>query len=152
MAKRDKYQFQWWALSLIEAVPYQGKKKGVDGGIDGIVYFHEDRNTTERVIVQVKGGKNVGVSAIRDLKGTMEREKSPLGLLITLAEPTAPMKKEAIASGFHTIYGGKGEKFPKVQIATVGDLLCGKPPQLPAFQSLVFKRAKKEKPEQKGLL
>lgn len=103
-------------MSLIEAVPYQGKKKGADGGIDGIVYFHEDTNTTEWVIVQVKGGNNVGVSAIRDLKGTMEREKSPLGLLITLAEPTAPMKKEAIASGFHTIYGGKGENFQKFKL------------------------------------
>ena len=72
--------------------------------------------------------------------------------MVTLAEPTAQMKKEAVAAGFHTIYGGKGENFPKVQIATVENLLCGKPPQLPAFKSLVFKRAKKEKPEQRGLL
>lgn len=36
LAKRDKYQFQWWACSLVKVPPYQGKKKGADGGIDGL--------------------------------------------------------------------------------------------------------------------
>jgi hypothetical protein len=35
LARRDKYQFQWWAMSLVDARPYGGKKKGADGGIDG---------------------------------------------------------------------------------------------------------------------
>ncbi len=35
LAERDKYQFQWWAISLVDAQPYAGKKKGADGGIDG---------------------------------------------------------------------------------------------------------------------
>jgi len=34
LARRDKYQFQWWATSLIDAQPYGGKRKGADGGID----------------------------------------------------------------------------------------------------------------------
>jgi len=36
LALADKYQFQWWAVSLVNAVPYGGKKKGADTGIDGI--------------------------------------------------------------------------------------------------------------------
>jgi hypothetical protein len=28
LARRDKYQFQWWAVSLVDARPYGGKKKG----------------------------------------------------------------------------------------------------------------------------
>jgi len=36
LARRDKYQFQWWAVSLLDAVPQGGKRKGADGGIDGI--------------------------------------------------------------------------------------------------------------------
>ena len=28
LAERDKYQFQWWACSLVNAQPFQGKKKG----------------------------------------------------------------------------------------------------------------------------
>jgi hypothetical protein len=27
LARRDKYQFQWWAVSLVDARPYGGKKK-----------------------------------------------------------------------------------------------------------------------------
>ncbi|HKG58893.1 MAG TPA: DNA methyltransferase [Pyrinomonadaceae bacterium] len=34
LAIRDKYEFQWWACSLVNAQPYQGKKKGADSGID----------------------------------------------------------------------------------------------------------------------
>ena len=39
LAERDKYQFQWWAVSLVDALPFGGKKKGADGGIDGLIYF-----------------------------------------------------------------------------------------------------------------
>lgn len=35
LAGRDKYQFQWWAVSLIDAQPFGGKKKGADGGTMG---------------------------------------------------------------------------------------------------------------------
>jgi len=35
------YQFQWWAVSLVEAQPFQGKKKGADTGIDGVKFFRD---------------------------------------------------------------------------------------------------------------
>jgi DNA methylase len=44
LARRDKYQFQWWAVSLVDARPYGGKKKGADGGIDGILFFRSDKD------------------------------------------------------------------------------------------------------------
>lgn len=28
LAAQDKYQFQWWAVSLVNAVPFGGKKEG----------------------------------------------------------------------------------------------------------------------------
>jgi site-specific DNA-methyltransferase (adenine-specific) len=46
LAAKDKYQFQWWAVSLVKAVPYGGKKKGADSGIDGFIYFKPDARTT----------------------------------------------------------------------------------------------------------
>lgn len=57
LAEKDKYQFQWWAVSLVKAVPYGGKKKGADSGIDGYIYFNPDARTTEKAIVSVKGGR-----------------------------------------------------------------------------------------------
>src|SRR5205814_331051 len=57
LARRDKYQFQWWAVSLVNAQPWQGKKKGADTGIDGIKYFRDlDRKEPRKIVVSVKGG------------------------------------------------------------------------------------------------
>ncbi len=34
------YQFQWWALKLVDAKPLGGaEKKGADRGIDGLITF-----------------------------------------------------------------------------------------------------------------
>jgi hypothetical protein len=30
---------QWWAVSVVKAVPFAGKTKGADTGIDGLIYF-----------------------------------------------------------------------------------------------------------------
>ena len=102
-AWRDKYRSQWWAVSLIDAQPYCGKRKGADGGVDGLIYFCSGAKTTERAIVSVKGGDNVGVPMVRDLKGVLDREKAPIGVFLTLQEPTRPMEKEAASAGFHTL-------------------------------------------------
>src|SRR5580700_168298 len=48
LAAQDKYQFQWWAVSLVNAVPFGGKKKGADSGVDGLIYFKPEGKTTEK--------------------------------------------------------------------------------------------------------
>lgn len=53
LAAADKYQFQWWAVSLLNAVPYGGQKKGADSGIDGFIYFKPDGKTTEKAKVVI---------------------------------------------------------------------------------------------------
>ena len=97
-AQRDKYQFRWWAISLIEAQPYGGKKKGADGGLDGLIYFRSDAKTTERAMVSVKGG-GVSMPMVRDLKGVLDREKAHIGVLLTLEPPTRPMERRPRARG-----------------------------------------------------
>ncbi len=128
LAKRDKFQFQWWAVTLINAVPYGGKKKGADSGIDGYYYCKPDGKKTEAGIVSVKGGETVHRNAVGELRGVVERDKAPLGLLITLREPTGPMKAEAASAGFLATPFGQ---FRRLQVVTVGDLLAGKLPKLP---------------------
>lgn len=142
LAKRDKYQFQWWAVSLVDAIPFAGKKKGADGGIDGLIYFKPDGKTTERAIVSVKGGDNINVGMVRDLKGVLEREKAPIGIFISLADVTKPMITEAASAGFYDTGFGK---FPRLQILTVQDLFDGKRPQIPFGHSEGYKKAAKEK-------
>ena len=128
LATRDKFQFQWWAVGLINAVPYGGKKKGADTGIDGYYYCKPDGKKTEAGIVSVKGGETLHRDMVSDLRGVMEREKAPFALMIALRNPTTPMVKEAAAAGFFDTPFGK---FPRLQIATVSDILAGKLPKLP---------------------
>ncbi len=146
LAIRDKYQFQWWAVSLIDAQPFAGKKKGADGGIDGLIYFRSDAKTTERAVVSVKGGDHVGVPMVRDLKGVLDREKAPIGVFLTLAEPTKPMVAEAASAGFYEL---GGRKYPRLQIITIEDALRGEKPAIPLVDTgAAFKKATKEAPPQ----
>jgi DNA modification methylase len=142
LASQDKYQFQWWAVQLIpDAHPYSGKNKGADSGIDGLFYIKPDTKTTEKGIISVKGGENVGVSMIRDLAHVVKREKAQMGLFITLAEPTKPMLTEAVKEGFYeTVFG----KFPRLQIATIDQLLKGNLPKFPPSDQSGFRKAAKE--------
>ena len=149
LARLDKYQFEWWAVSLVDAQPWGGKKKGADKGIDGVIYFTGKDKKTEKAIVSVKGGKNVGVAMIRDLVGVLKRENSPIGLFLTLAEPTRDMIREAAAAG---IYDAYGIKCPRVQILTIKELLDGKTAKIPLLDRETFRQAPIENKEQKKLV
>ena len=150
LAQRDKYQFQWWAVSMVDALPFGGKKKGADGGIDGIIYFKPDGKRTEKALVSVKGGGNVSVNMIRDLHSAMEREKAPIGVFITAALPTRPMETEAAAVGrFEDEWG---RTYPKLQIITLAELFQGKKPDIPFVDPASVKRAKREDTSQQGSL
>ena len=145
LAERNKYEFQWWACALVNAQPYKGKKKGADTGIDGIIYFQDDKGAAKKIIVSVKGGENVSRTMIADLKNTVEREKAQMGLFVTLAPPTKPMVVEAASAGFYEspAHGA----FPKVQILSIEGLFSGKEtPLYPDLSrgGLTFKKAKTE--------
>jgi site-specific DNA-methyltransferase (adenine-specific) len=150
LALRDKYQFQWWAVSMVDALPFGGKKKGADGGIDGIIYFKPDGKRTEKALVSVKGGGNVSVNMIRDLHSAMEREKAPIGVFITAALPTRPMETEAAAVGrFEDEWG---RTYPRLQIITLAELFQGRKPDIPFVDPASVKRAKREDMTQQGTL
>ncbi len=60
---------------------------------------------------------------------------SPMGLFVTLPEPTAAMKKEAASSGvLDTPFG----KFARLQILTIEDLFAGKKPAMPPEDPAAF--------------
>ena len=129
--EQDAYQFQYWAMSLLEAQPRSDQKKGADRGIDGLLYFIDgQKRTSQKVVVQVKGGQ-VSSPQIRDLKGTVEREKAAMGLFITLEEPTGPMRTEAVSAGYYHSDIWQRD-YPKIQLRTVSELLAGQDFELPA--------------------
>ena len=141
LAQQNRYQFEWWALGLVNARPAQNQKKGADAGVDGYInFFDDDSGKSKRVVVQVKSGR-VNVSQIRDLKGVMERERAEVGLFITLRPPTRPMHREAASAGLYTPDYFR-EQFPRMQILTIEELLAGAKAQYPRFApEATFKRA-----------
>jgi len=144
LAASDPYQFQAWALGLVEARE-AGQKKGADKGIDGRLYFHDEAEggKTKQVVFSVKSG-GTGVAHVRDLRGVVEREGAALGVLITMQEPTRPMRAEAAGAGFYD--SPWRTKHPRLQILTVADLLGGKGIDMPQTRDLrTFKKAPKAK-------
>ena len=142
LAQHDRYQFEWWGVSLVDARPAKDKKKGADAGIDGVINFFDDNSgRAKRIVVQVKSG-NVNRGMIATLKGDMEREKAEIGLFVTLNEPTRPMLQEAASAGFYTPEHYPDHQYPRLQILTVADLLNGAEAQYPRVAPpATFRRA-----------
>jgi DNA modification methylase len=145
LALQDKYEFQKWALAMIDAQPFKGGKKGGDGGVDGFLYIKPDGKKTEKVIVSVKGGQSLNPAMVKDLIVTVDQEGAKMGVFMTLEPPTKGMVTQAAAAGFYkTNYG----QFPKVQIVTVEQLFGpSNPVHLPWQDTSVFKKAKRETTE-----
>jgi site-specific DNA-methyltransferase (adenine-specific) len=158
LAIDDRFQFEAWAISLVEARPMNrpthtesGKKdihKGSDRGIDGIINFLDDRKGgVSKALVQVKSG-HVKSGDIRDLKGTLEREGAQIGVFITLESPSREMVTEALTAGsYHSEIWDKD--YPRIQIISIEELLNGvelKIPQTPSNATAFLKAEKMEKP------
>ncbi|MEI9996259.1 MAG: DNA methyltransferase [Rhizomicrobium sp.] len=122
LAEDDRHQFEHWALGLVGARA-SAKGKGADRGIDGQLSFQEGGTGSEhkRVFISVKSG-GVKAGDIRDLRGVVERENAAMGWLITLEEPSRPMRAEAADAGFYVSPWGQ---HGRLQILTAEALLDG---------------------------
>lgn len=149
LATDDRYQFQWWALSLVQARPLGGEpgkkkgKKGADQGIDGVINFIDGtKGEARRILVQVKSGK-VSSRDIRDLRGAVEREGAAIGVFITLEQPSSPMNTEAVSAGYYESPVWR-RNYQKIQILTIEQLLAGAKVEMPQSAS-TFKQAERVK-------
>jgi len=150
LAASDPYQFQWWALGLVGARPVE-QRKGADKGIDGCLYFHDDPKggDTRKIIFSVKAG-HTSSPHIRDLGHVAAREKAEIGVLITMQEPTKPMRVEAAGAGFYDS-PLVGTRHPRIQILTIEDLLNGKGVDYPQLRTnITFKQVPKVKEKATG--
>jgi site-specific DNA-methyltransferase (adenine-specific) len=132
LALDDRYQFQFWACSLVRDKPLGGQvgsrtgKRGSDRGVDGIIDFEDDAaRTPKKAIVQVKSG-HVKSGDVRDLVGTMQREKAEIGVFLTLELPSREMLTEAASAG---LYSSPWGKHARVQIFTIEELLDKRHPR-----------------------
>jgi site-specific DNA-methyltransferase (adenine-specific) len=121
LAARDKLQFERWALRKVRAA----RRRKKDRGIDGEAMFSEHGGKSWHVIVSVKGGA-VNPAMMRDLVGTVARERAAIGVFVTLLEPTAEMRHEAVRAGYLPVSDGEGP-IPKIQIVPVARLFGALP-------------------------
>ncbi|MGA3179255.1 MAG: site-specific DNA-methyltransferase [Verrucomicrobiota bacterium] len=151
LAELDKWQFQQWALSLVDARPLkEGEGKGADRGVDGMLYFYESEEARQKILVQVKGG-SVKRSDIATLLGDVNNQKFVAGMLLTLEKPSGPMRLEAAEAGRYKSKIWHDKDYPKIQILTIEGLLdkterIESPPQGNPFA----KAQREAKPEKQG--
>lgn len=158
--KKDPFEFEYWALDMVDAIPAQSKTResmrGADKGIDGVITFVKQVKAGGgyeygKLLVQVKGGA-VHRDVIATLKGDVEREKADGGLLITLEQPTQPMRTEAVGAGsYPVIFGETRKDFPRIQILTAEELLQNKKPKVPLFAVPYYKEAEEAKIDDRTL-
>ena len=123
---RDKYHFQKWAIEQVDG--FVTTRRGSDGGIDGRLYFPLYPFPELRsMVIEVKGGENVGVNVLRDLRGVLERESADMAGLIVMNPPgsrqAGNFAREMAAAGDLDVLG---VPYPRMQILTVAEILDGK--------------------------
>ena len=140
---RTRKEFEKWAvLTYTRNRAIINQKKGADKGIDGTVFFLKEQGHG-RIIFQVKSGK-VQSRDIRDLQGTMTREKADAGIFITLKPPSKAMLKEVKAAGiFH--HKAMNKDYPCIEIVTVDDILNGNRIDIPLSLEVLRSAERKQK-------
>lgn len=134
-AAEQPFNFQDWAVEKLGGIPT--KARSGDRGIDGKLYFQDEPGGSLRqVLVSVKGGK-LKSPFVRELQGTVARERATMGILLTLEEPSRQMKRDAASSGVYTCSSGT---FPRTQIVTISDILDGKVLDLPPITKMDAKK------------
>lgn len=142
--ERDEFEFQTWAVTQLDAEP--NEKRSRDKGVDGVASFYIDRMTTGRVIVSVKGGRNVIPRDVRDLVGTVATQNAQMGVLVMRVEPSPGVRDAANHAGTYT-WPLNGQVYPKIQIITIEQLLNGVRPVVPT-QIMPYTR----RPRMSGIL
>ncbi len=126
---RDPFQFEAWAVAKVARLTPNQKQTG-DRGVDGRGYVISGQSDEpERVLAQVKGGKNLKPADIRDFVGTMTNEGAALGVFVVMDNSviTKSMRSAAAQETIEIL----GAKYPKMQIFSVEDYFSGRYPKLP---------------------
>ncbi len=115
---KDPSTFQNWFVERVGGFPMQ--RKSADRGIDGRIYF-ETQGGLREMMLQVKGGKHVRPTDVRDLRGVLEREPTAeLAGFLSIAPPSKAMLSEAAEAG---TFEYQGVHYPRIQFLTTREVL-----------------------------
>ena len=139
--KKGRLKFQDWVIEIMLR-GVSNPKKTADGGYDGYVTFYKSPEKKDIVLIEVKSG-NVNVNKIRELIEVVNKEKASIGVLVCFEEQvTKPMIVEAKGAGYYEPQVFMN-RYDKIQIITIEELLEGKSINYPLYQNITFKNASK---------
>ena len=126
--KRSPFEFERWCVMMLDGQP--NEKQVGDRGIDGVIRFPIDaKGNSDRALISVKGGAT-NPGHVRDLFGTVESQRAAMGVFVTMNSPTKGMIEAANHGGSY-IHPANGQRYPKLQIMTVQELLDDNKPNMP---------------------
>lgn len=124
-----RFGFQDWIIEVMLG-GVANQKKVADGGYDGYLTFYKSEKEKGTILIEVKSGK-VDVKKFREYIHVVNKQQADLGIYVCFAEyVTKGMLHEAKSEGYFKFEKFEHEKYPnkfdKIQILTVEDLLDGK--------------------------
>jgi DNA modification methylase len=123
LAEMDTAKFEQWAVLLFEGAKPTGGKP-LDGEIP---FIDDDTLQRKKVIIEVTSGHSNKKHFDAFLKHVKEAE---MGIYVVLHKPSGGMVADGKLEGEYYSEGWR-EKYPKVQIITIEELLSGKKPLIP---------------------
>lgn len=127
LAETNPYDFQWWVVRKLGALPPKGiKKKGGDGGIDGEMTLRDpDSDVRRRALISVKGGRSLTPEMVKSLAKTVDLEKADFGIFVTMHNPSDGMRRVARDCGFVPApLGGDMKPRYRITMLTVPEILA----------------------------
>lgn len=119
---RTRKEFEKWAvLTFSDNRAQINDKKGADGGIDGQAFSQTGGDSNVGVALQVKSG-NVKSGDVDALRGVMAKFNCEMGVLLTLQEPSKPMREAASAAGTYK-HPFMDKPYPCIRIVTIREML-----------------------------
>lgn len=139
----NPYDKQDWLIRRLKGLP--NPRKSGDSGIDGDMDIHigvdrQDRDQWGRVIFSVKTGKQRKPADVRELRGTLERERAQIGILILDVEPSEGMEAEASKAKQFTYQQRKDmppKEYDRIQILTAYEIIEGAQIDCPPTMQIV---------------
>ncbi len=124
--KSDPYHFQKWAVEQVDG--FVTTRRTSDGGIDGRLYFDmPGERDLQSMALEVKGGRQVGISVLRELRGVLEDDRALMAGLVVMYPPG---DRQAANFGRYRASAGDlkvhGRPYPRMQMLTVQEILDGK--------------------------
>ncbi len=125
-----RFNFQDWIIEVMLG-GVVNPKKTADGGFDGYLTFNKVEKDKGVILVEVKSGK-IGIKQIREFIQVVNSRNADMGVLVCFKEfINNNMLREAKLQGnFQSEYFH--DRFDKIQIISVEDLLDGKDIHLPS--------------------